>query len=153
MQPMGHSNESYNNLTIKILLAFKQIYNEEPNFDYYGKFDDDTYVNMDNLRLFLQDKDPKLPVTYGYDFKTIVNSYVRVRISFYKLSALIETRNTLKTTNRIGRRRVEQKRKKIVFFPLIILALAYSHYFHFPKYVFYFDKVNLHPVEKSKTNF
>jgi hypothetical protein len=74
MQPEGHLVEDYENLTTKVLLAFKQVYREEPNHDYYGKFDDDTYVNIDNLRLFLQDKDPKSPVTYGYDFKNVVEN-------------------------------------------------------------------------------
>ena len=69
LQPDGLESENYDNLTYKVLFAFKHVYKEFGSYDWYLKADDDTYVNVDNLREFLLDKNSSLPVTYGYDFK------------------------------------------------------------------------------------
>jgi len=37
------------------------------------KADDDTFIFVDNLREFVSNKNSSLPVTYGYDFKVIVD--------------------------------------------------------------------------------
>lgn len=36
------------------------------------KADDDTFIFVDNLKKFVSNKNSILPVTYGYDFKAIV---------------------------------------------------------------------------------
>jgi glycoprotein-N-acetylgalactosamine 3-beta-galactosyltransferase len=42
------------------------IYRAHPNYDWYLKADDDTFIFMDNLRDFLSDKKPRAPVSYGF---------------------------------------------------------------------------------------
>ncbi len=70
VQPKGLNltNDKYEELTKKVLLSFQDIYNRNSSFDWYIKADDDTYMMMDNLREFLEDKNPNAPVTYGYRF-------------------------------------------------------------------------------------
>ncbi len=41
-------------------------------YDWYLKTDDDTFIFMDNLRSFLAAKNKTEPVTYGYDYSTLV---------------------------------------------------------------------------------
>ncbi len=54
------------NLTSKVFGAYKYIYSNQNNYDWYIKADYDTFVFVDNLRKFLSDKHPLKPVTYGY---------------------------------------------------------------------------------------
>lgn len=71
--PEGLANEKYHNLTNKVLLTFRHLYREFKDYDWYLKADDDTFVHVENLRYFLQDKNPKQAVTFGYDFKLFVD--------------------------------------------------------------------------------
>lgn len=73
VQPPNYKNESYSKLTEKVFETFKYIYDKYPNYDFYLKADDDTYIFVDNLRLFLTDKDRSKPATFGYDFHVHVD--------------------------------------------------------------------------------
>lgn len=73
LHPDGLHNDEYSKLTDKVLLSFRNIYKKFNGYDWYLKADDDTYIHVENLREFLKDKDPKQPVTYGYDFKLLVD--------------------------------------------------------------------------------
>jgi hypothetical protein len=53
------------------------------NFYCYSKADDDTYISVENLKAFLSTKNPEAPVTYGYDFKTIVDYGYHSGINFF----------------------------------------------------------------------
>lgn len=72
LQPDGLLVDSYSKLTDKVFRMFIDVYKYMNNYDWYLKADDDTFVFVDNLRLFLSDKNSSLPVDYGYDFKIIV---------------------------------------------------------------------------------
>lgn len=74
LQPPGLIEDRYDKLTSKIYLSLKHVYKTYPDYDWYLKADDDTFIFIDNLRKFLSDKIPSNPVTYGYDFKVIVNN-------------------------------------------------------------------------------
>lgn len=63
----GIKKETYNRLSRKVFSAFKETYQEYPDFDWYLKADDDTFIEMDNLREFLKNKNQKEPVTFGHD--------------------------------------------------------------------------------------
>ncbi len=74
LQPPGMLLDKYDRLTEKVILSFKYMYEKsiiepESGYDWYLKADDDTFVFVDNLRLFLSGKSSDQPVTYGYDFK------------------------------------------------------------------------------------
>lgn len=73
MHPNDLIEDKYSKLTKKVFSAIKQIYAQFGNYDWYLKTDDDTFIEMYNLRKFVQDKDPNSLVTYGYDFKVIVD--------------------------------------------------------------------------------
>lgn len=72
LQPKGLIKDTYETLTDKVYLTFKHLNLKHNEFDWYLKADDDTFIFMDNLRTFLNDKNSSLPVTYGYDFKKVV---------------------------------------------------------------------------------
>lgn len=72
MHPRELVEDKYGKLTQKVFFAIKQIYSDFGTYDWYLKADDDTFIEMYNLRKFIEDKDPNKPVTYGYDFKVIV---------------------------------------------------------------------------------
>ena len=72
LKPTGMYNDTYGNLTYKVLLGFEDIYKMQPTFDWFLKADDDTFIFYDNLRDFVATKNPKSPVTFGYDFKVNV---------------------------------------------------------------------------------
>ncbi len=73
LQPPRHMNDSYGMLTTKVLLTIEHVYDTYPNFDFYLKCDDDTFIFVDNLRWFLEDKNPAKAVSYGYDFAKFVD--------------------------------------------------------------------------------
>jgi glycoprotein-N-acetylgalactosamine 3-beta-galactosyltransferase len=72
LQPPGFVNDTYKKLTDKVFLTLKYLSKKYNDFDWYLKADDDTFIFVDNLRDFLADKNPRQPVTYGYDFKVLV---------------------------------------------------------------------------------
>ena len=65
LQPPGLLNDTYSELTDKVLYTLKYVFSEYPDYDWYMKADDDTYVFTDNLRWFLSQKNSSQPVTYG----------------------------------------------------------------------------------------
>lgn len=73
LQPEGLIAENYSKLTTKVLLAMKDIYDRyRDKFDWFLKADDDTFVFMDNLHDFVRIRNTSASVTYGYNFKVIV---------------------------------------------------------------------------------
>ncbi|CAL8127786.1 unnamed protein product [Orchesella dallaii] len=67
---LNNLREGRRYLWAKTKEAFKYIYqNYFDKADWFVKADDDTYVIMENLRLFLKDKDPKAPIYFGCKFK------------------------------------------------------------------------------------
>ena len=72
LQPPNFVEENYDNLSQKMFHTFAYVYDKNPDFDFYLKTDDDTFIFVDNLRAFLSDKNSSKPVTYGYDFSPIV---------------------------------------------------------------------------------
>lgn len=65
LQPPGLEIDDYEQLTDKVFTALKYIYSKYPDFDWYMKADDDTYVFVDNLRWFLDKKNASKPITFG----------------------------------------------------------------------------------------
>jgi glycoprotein-N-acetylgalactosamine 3-beta-galactosyltransferase len=74
LEPPGMANDTYSKLTDKIYLTIQYVYNFHNDYDWYLKADDDTYIFVENLLKFVSDKNPSSPVTYGYDFKVIVQN-------------------------------------------------------------------------------
>ena len=72
LHPAFHNIETYQKLTDKVLRTFQDVYLRYNNYDWYLKADDDTFIFVDNLKSFLKTKNSSQPVTYGFDFKTIV---------------------------------------------------------------------------------
>lgn len=79
LQPKTASVEVHSGITLRIYHAMLSIYKRFPDFDWYYLVDDDAYVNVNNLRAFLDTKDPEDLVTYGYDFS----------VAFYLIKLLI----------------------------------------------------------------
>lgn len=50
----------------------RYVYSRFSDYKWYLIADDDAYINMENMMLFLSDKNSSSPVTYGHDFKIIV---------------------------------------------------------------------------------
>lgn len=74
MQPADLVKEDYWKLTYKVFMAFKQIHAEfGSDYDWFLKADDDTFIHVENLVDFLSTKDHDAPITFGYDFKVIVD--------------------------------------------------------------------------------
>ena len=70
LQPANFSQEIYKKLTDKIYLTLIELYRSYNDFDWYLKADDDTFVFVDHLKEFIQDKNPQEPLKYGYNLKT-----------------------------------------------------------------------------------
>ena len=73
LEPALHDIEIYDHLTDKIYKTFRDVYLRYNAFDWYLKSDDNTFIFVDNLKKFLQEKNSTQPVTYGYDMKLIVD--------------------------------------------------------------------------------
>lgn len=70
IHPAGLSKDSYKSLNEKMFFTLRHIYFKYGNqFDWFLKADLDTFIHVENLNLFLKDKDPYIPTTYGFDFK------------------------------------------------------------------------------------
>ena len=69
LQPRYHVNETHAFLTDKLYRAIESVYLRFPDYDWYYISDDDAYVNVNNLKIFLRDKNPSKLVTYGFEFK------------------------------------------------------------------------------------
>ncbi|CAL1538113.1 unnamed protein product [Lymnaea stagnalis] len=68
-----NTSEGRHHLTAKTFQAFKYLYeNHLKDADWFLKADDDTYVIMENLRYFLSNEDPNLPLYFGRTFVPMV---------------------------------------------------------------------------------
>ena len=61
--------ENYQKLTDKVYAAYEDVYLHHPHYDWYLKCDDDTFIFVDNLRMFLSDKNLHAPVSFGYHYE------------------------------------------------------------------------------------
>jgi glycoprotein-N-acetylgalactosamine 3-beta-galactosyltransferase len=68
LKPGGLVNDTYGRLGAKVVQAFEDVYKMEPNYDWYLKCDDDTFVFYDNLRDFVAAKNRAEAITFGYDY-------------------------------------------------------------------------------------
>ncbi len=73
LKPKGLWEDKYRNLTYKVLLAFEDVYEMHPDFDWYLKADDDTFIFYDNLQDFVATKQSTHPVHFGYENKVMGN--------------------------------------------------------------------------------
>lgn len=65
--------EGRDNLWAKTKEAFKYVFSKHlDQADWFVKADDDTYMVVENLRFFLQDKSPNDPIYFGRRFKPMV---------------------------------------------------------------------------------
>lgn len=101
LQPAGFIKDAYRNLTEKLYLAIRHVYSNYNDYDWYIKADDDTFIHMNNLRLFLATKNPYKPVTYGYDFKLYVKN------GYHSGGGYVLSKNAL---NRIGAKLTENEK-------------------------------------------
>lgn len=74
-QPANFKVDKYKLLTSKVYAAFQDVYDNHNQYDWYLKADDDTFIFMDNMRDFLKDKNKRLPVSYGHNFKAKMPGY------------------------------------------------------------------------------
>ena len=71
--PIKNIEPGYVHLTQKTTLAFLFAFEHYANeFDWFVKADDDTYILVDQLRDFLSTQNTSAPVTFGYNFKVII---------------------------------------------------------------------------------
>jgi glycoprotein-N-acetylgalactosamine 3-beta-galactosyltransferase len=98
LQPpkLNSTTDKYDKLTDKSFLTMQYISKTYQEFDWFIKADDDTYILVDNLREFLSTKNASQPVTYGYDFKVIVDYGYHSGGGSYVLSREAITRLQLK---------------------------------------------------------
>ncbi|CAF0985930.1 unnamed protein product [Brachionus calyciflorus] len=72
IQPKGLVRENHDDLSLKLYYSMIYVYEKFPFYDWYYLVDDDAYVNVRNLKEFLKDKPSNESITYGYNFKVIV---------------------------------------------------------------------------------
>ena len=66
-------SEHYNKMAEKVMKVIKIAYDEYlDKFDWFLLVDDDTFIFVDHLYQFISIKSPEDPLTYGYNFKTII---------------------------------------------------------------------------------
>jgi hypothetical protein len=92
LQPEGWNKEIYENLTDKVFATIIDIFKNYLNdYDFFLKADDDTFIFMDHLRMFLaQTNNSK--TYYGYNLKTWVSGgagYVLTRDCLKELAELL----------------------------------------------------------------
>ena len=70
--PIKNITAGYRHLTQKSTLAFLFAYEYYFNdFDWFVKADDDTFLIVEHLKIFLSRQNSSEPVTFGYNFKVI----------------------------------------------------------------------------------
>jgi glycoprotein-N-acetylgalactosamine 3-beta-galactosyltransferase len=75
--PIANITPGYGHLTQKSTLALHYIYEHFLNdYEWFIKADDDTYLFVEHLKLFLKDKNPSDPITYGYNFKVDISKNI-----------------------------------------------------------------------------
>ncbi|CAF0939274.1 unnamed protein product [Adineta ricciae] len=108
--PIENIQPGYGHLTEKTVLAFLFAYRNYFNeFDWFVKADDDTYLFVEYLKEFLKLHDPLEPITFGYNFKVLVDngyhsggaSYVLSREALQRLYRAHQNPNN-KTCRRDG---------------------------------------------------
>ena len=72
LQPAFFETDIYGKLTDKVFRTLEDVYLRYNDYDWYLKADDDTFIFVDNLKTFLKTKNSSQPVTFGFDFKIIV---------------------------------------------------------------------------------
>ena len=73
--PIVNLTPGYAHLTQKSTLAFHYIYENFLNdYDWFVKTDDDTYLFVENLRLFLSKQNSSEPITFGYNIREYVSN-------------------------------------------------------------------------------
>lgn len=75
LQPAGLEAETHEHITNKIYRTFLAVFARFPYFNWYYLVDDDTYVNVNNLREFLRTKDSTQKVTFGFNFKVNIDLF------------------------------------------------------------------------------
>lgn len=74
LKPANFKVDKYQSLTSKIFHTITDVYKYNNGYDWYLKADDDSFIFIDNLRKFVANKSASDPVTYGYDFKVLVEN-------------------------------------------------------------------------------
>ncbi|CAF1285827.1 unnamed protein product [Adineta steineri] len=65
--PIANITPGYEHLTQKTVLALQYAYEYHfNNFDWFVKADDDTYIFMENLKMFLSKQNTSKPVSFGW---------------------------------------------------------------------------------------
>ena len=65
--------ESYQKMAAKVRIALKLIYEQyNSTMNWFLLVDDDTFIFMSNLHRFIREKNTALPLTYGYNFKSVI---------------------------------------------------------------------------------
>jgi hypothetical protein len=87
--PIKEIKAGYDHLTLKSTLAFLFVYENYFNdFDWFLKADDDTFLIIENLKAFLSEQNSSEPVTFGYNFKVIINHHSPL-VQLNKLNQLL----------------------------------------------------------------
>jgi len=103
LQPPGLNNDTYGKLTDKMFLTFQYMNKKYANdYDWFLKSDDDTFIFVDNLKEFVNDKSSTDPITFGYNFKKYVKygyhsgggSYLLSKEALQRLGSKLEQNYT-----------------------------------------------------------
>ncbi len=73
LEPEGLEIDSYAKLSTKVLASFATVYSKYINdYDWFLKCDDDSFIFVENMKIFLKDQNSSDPVTFGCNFKPYV---------------------------------------------------------------------------------
>ena len=75
LEPANYNVENYHSLTNKVFNTLQYVNEKYGYFDWYLKADDDTFIFVDNLRKFVEDKNSSEAVTFGYDVKHLSDNF------------------------------------------------------------------------------
>ena len=75
LEPADYRIENYRSLTNKVYNSLKYVREKYGNYDWYLKADDDTFIFVDNLRKFVENKNASDALTYGYDVKHLSDNF------------------------------------------------------------------------------